>query len=212
MVPASYATIATLDGLSAAQRRPNTGEQLFNAERFGDEVICARVERFNFAYLVRQRRQDQDWYTAERAQAPAHLDAIDTWHSQIEQHHVRPLLRDGVETHGAIRSGAQAVAASFEDRFERLQKLWLVVDCQDRWVASVAGHTASGSVSTCGMSTTNRAPPNGFSSTHKRPPCDSTAARAIARPRPAPGLVARAAHTSRRFAGAPKAECRVQRR
>ena len=77
--------------LVAAQRRADARQQLLGAERLGDVVVRAGVERLDLLRLVDARRQHQDRHATPVAQPTTHLDAVQARQRQVEQDDVRPL-------------------------------------------------------------------------------------------------------------------------
>ena len=77
----------------APQRRAHARHQLVDAERLGDVVVGARVERFDLRALLALHRQHDDRHARHLADAPAQLDAVHVRHVQIGDDELgRPLL------------------------------------------------------------------------------------------------------------------------
>ena len=63
--------------LDAPQRRADAGQQLLGAERLGDVVVGAGVERAHLVAFGAARREHQDRHARRLAHAAADLDAVD---------------------------------------------------------------------------------------------------------------------------------------
>src|SRR5438128_998281 len=174
--------------LGPAKRGTYARKQFLDPEWLGDVIVRASVERLHFLRLIRQRRQNQNRHAAERAQAAAHFDSVHARHRQVEQDDIRPLGGDGIQGHATIGRRTEPVPAWFQDGAQRLEYLRLIIDCQDARIAGTTGHTGLRPSSAFGITSTKQTPPSALSSTDKRPPCASTAARAIASPSPTPGF------------------------
>jgi hypothetical protein len=82
-----------------AQQRPNARQQLDVVDRFGDEVVRARVERPHFGLLVAGRDHDDRQQGRGRVgpQPPADLVAVQARHHDVQQDQVGLPLGDEIE-------------------------------------------------------------------------------------------------------------------
>ena len=72
-----------------AQRRPHAREQLVHAERLGDVIVGAEIERLDLAGLVAAARQDDDRDAlVARSDRPQQLEPVDIGQAEIENDEV----------------------------------------------------------------------------------------------------------------------------
>jgi len=75
--------------------RPHSREQLFNAERLGNVIIRARVERFDFGSLLAAHGEHENRNLTLHPDPPAKFQSIHVGHSKIGDDQVgRPVLHD----------------------------------------------------------------------------------------------------------------------
>ena len=82
-----------VEPVAMAEGHPESGFQLGHAERLGDEVVGAFVERLDLACLGAVRREHHDGHLTPLAEAPAHLDPVDVGQPEVEHDHVGLLQR-----------------------------------------------------------------------------------------------------------------------
>ena len=116
---------------AAAQRRLHAAAELAQRERLGDVVVGAELEAEDLVDLLGLRGEHDDRHGAARAQAPAHLEAVEPGHHHVEHDEVERRLAEARQRlpavdrlHDLVAVLAQRVA---EQRLDRL----LVVDEQD---------------------------------------------------------------------------------
>ena len=137
-----------------AERGPQPGQQLVHAERLGDVVVGAGIERRDLVGLRLAHRQHDDRHLGPAPQALDHLDAVDAREARGRgprrrdgaRRELEPLLT-GLREVDVVAPGPQVDA-------ERPPDLRLVVDDED------AAHGI-----TAGRLSTIVAPPPGVSST-----------------------------------------------
>ena len=78
---------------SAARTRASSSSI---AERLGDVVVGADVERLDLVVGLLARRQHDDRDAARGPQPREHLDAVEVGQPEVEQHHVRRRSCDDV--------------------------------------------------------------------------------------------------------------------
>ncbi len=71
-----------------AQRHPNTGEQFVHAERLGEVVVGAKIERRHLVEFSPTNREHNDRSVPEAAHAPDDVDAVDIRQAKVEQHKI----------------------------------------------------------------------------------------------------------------------------
>ena len=154
------------------------GQQFVDAERLGDIVVGAGIERRNLAGIAVTGRQDDDRYRCPAAQPTDHVDTVEARQTEIQEHEIR---RDGCCLDQRLLAGGSerhVVAVGTKVDVERSADLYLVVDDQD------AGHDSASSA-TCSRIVIV-SPPPGVSSRLKRAPIASMNPLAMARPSPTP--------------------------
>jgi hypothetical protein len=95
--------------LDAADGGAQPGHQLVHAERLGDVVVGARVQRGDLLAGRLARRQDQDRHPAPAAQGTDHVDAVHVGQPQVQQHHVGLVRRRQAQGRGAVGGRVHAV-------------------------------------------------------------------------------------------------------
>ena len=76
------------------QRHSDTGDQFVSAERLGDVVVRAELERRDLVGFSTARRQDNDWHSRRHPDAPADFRALDIRQPEIQHDQVGRLARD----------------------------------------------------------------------------------------------------------------------
>ncbi len=140
-------------------------------------VVRPGVERRHLLIQALPNRQHDDRYLGPRPNPPDHLVPVDPRQAEIEDDHVEGLLGEQRERGLPVGRGSNVVPACRQAGPERSQDLGIVVDDED-------GRRRHARRS--GSRNTTVAPPPGAPSIQIRPPCDSTIARPMDRPRPAP--------------------------
>src|SRR5262249_9118518 len=171
-----------------AQRRPHAREQLVHAERLGDVVVGAEIERRDLAGLVPAARQDRDRHAlVARAQGAQEVEALHVGQPEIENDQIRLLLQE-LQRGLAVRRFQHLIALRGEAHAQQLANRGLVVDHQDlergRAHAAVSSCLACGGI---GSLTENTAPGRAVRFAALMLPCiASTKPREMARPNPVP--------------------------
>src|SRR6266540_4207934 len=175
---------ADLLRLCPAELGPETGQDLLHPEWLGHVIVGPGVEGRDLVGLLVPDGKDDDRDVGEGPHPTDHLGAVEIGKAQIQEHQVRSVL--GRCHHGLLAGagGLDRVAVGLQARPQGPSNLGLVVHHQDR--GHGAGSCFTGCDSATGSSKTTAVPPDGDPSTQMRPPCASTTARAIARPRPLP--------------------------
>ena len=196
-----------LDRGGPAHRGPQPGQQLVHAERLGQVVVGAGVERLDLVVLVLADRQDDDGHRAPAPQAAHHLDAVDAGQADVEHHHVGMAL--GRQAQRLLAGGGQVdlVLAGAQVGGQGPPDLRLVVDHQhaghgracSRGHGRGRGRGRTGRLATGRRSARRRrwpggprseitvvSPPPGVSSRISSPSMASVKPRATARPSPTP--------------------------
>ena len=126
----SVSTTAETSVGAPACRRPHASEELVHAERLGDEIVGAGVERGDLVPLGAAGGEDDDRHTRPLAQ-PAHdVEAIHPRESEIEDDDVGVV--DGGQFEGLLTGAGEqhVVAAGREVGVQRPLDGRLVVDDQ----------------------------------------------------------------------------------
>ena len=106
--------------VGAAQQRSDARQQLAEIERLGQVVVGSGVEPGDAIAGVGPGRQHQDRNTiAFAAQHPAHGEAVDDWHRDVEEECVSSVSRQPRQRLGAILDGHHVVALERERPLER---------------------------------------------------------------------------------------------
>src|SRR5262245_29128294 len=122
-------------------------QELVHAERFGEVVIGARVERTHLVRFHTARRKDDDWDPRPLGQAPGDLDAVAVGQAQVDEDEAR-LAHSGLSDALTRRRRLEpAVAVALEGDTEELPHGRLVLDPENEraHVAHGAGSSGGGS-------------------------------------------------------------------
>jgi hypothetical protein len=98
-------------GLAAPQDRAHARHELARRERLGEVIVAADLEAVDAVDLVVLGRQEHDRHRAAariRAQAAAHLDAVELGHEDVEHHQRRAVggeARERLHAVGGHRGG-----------------------------------------------------------------------------------------------------------
>ena len=183
------AEIADLDrGLTARQGPAKGGAQpckeLVDAERLGDVVVGARVERSDLLALLADGRENEDRRLEPAAQLAADVHSALVGEDEVEDDRVRWMRGRPRERVLARGRRLDVVAGTAQGGLERAQDLGLVVDDEDpRRVRHASAPTGT---STSGSASTRDAPCPRCDSAQTRPPLPSAKPLAIASPSPLP--------------------------
>ena len=171
--------VATAGGLvrggDPAERGAQAGEELVHAERLGDVVVGAGVERGDLVALGAAGGEDDDRHGGPAPQAADDLDAAHSGEAEVEDDGVGMVLGGEPERVLAGGGGVGLVAAGAQVGGEGPEDGRLVVDDEHRGVMVRAS-----------SSTTIVVPPPGVSSTVRSPPMARVKPRATASPSPTP--------------------------
>src|SRR3569623_40443 len=114
-----------------AQRDSNSREQFADAERLGEVVVGARIERCNLVFLLSARRQDDHRRRKPFAQASEHVEPVLIGQAKIENNQVGRLRSSlGKRTLSGFRLD-QPIALSFQRRAYELADRAFVFDQQN---------------------------------------------------------------------------------
>src|SRR5260370_36515497 len=95
----------------AAQHRSDPRHKLIECEWFGDVIVSAQVQSaYLIGDLVAGGEHDNRDIVVE-PQATAHLEAVRTWHGDIQQHNVRLMCSSRYQAGFAVHGGIHLKAA-----------------------------------------------------------------------------------------------------
>ena len=119
-------------GLDAPQQRAQAREQLAQGERLDQVVVGAGIEAGDAVVDRVARGEHEDRRAvAGLAHAPAHLEAVDVRHGDVEHDGVDLLAGDAVERLAAVLGEGHVVALEGQRPLHRRAQRRLVVDHQD---------------------------------------------------------------------------------
>jgi len=116
---------------SAAEMGAHAGEELLDAEGFGDVVVGAGIEGFNLGVLLIAHRENEDGGTALAADGAAEFDTAHTGHGQIGDDQVRIPLLDEAQSLFRIVGGTDVVALGRQRGAQDARDLNFIVDYED---------------------------------------------------------------------------------
>ena len=108
---------------AVAQGRAHPGQELGDAERLGDVVVGAGIERRDLAALVVAAGEHQDRGVAQRLELGQERHAVAVGQAQVEQDQLRPVVADGAQAPRRRRS-ASTVAQPWTSSV-LLRKRWI---------------------------------------------------------------------------------------
>jgi hypothetical protein len=117
-----------LGGTGPPDRGPHPGQEFFDAERLGDVVIGAGVERFYLVHTVGASGQHDDRRLGPAAQALDHLYPVQVGQAEVEDHQVGRIPAGHLERLRAGRGDVHVVVAHPQVDPQRPQDLRFVVD------------------------------------------------------------------------------------
>ena len=117
--------------LGSPQRDADPREELFRAERLGDVVVRAGVQRVDLVGLGAPGRQHDDRHGPPVADQTAHLDAVHVRQPEVEDDEIGAVALDAAEGRAARHGGRHLVAARPQQRRHGRENPRLVVDDQD---------------------------------------------------------------------------------
>ena len=117
-----------------AQQRPHPRHQLLLVDRFGEEVIGARLQSLD-ALFVRIERGDHDHGQYLRlmpsADRSAHLIAVHFRHDHVEQHEVGGVVVDLLQCFATGGGAGNLVALNTQRIGQQFHVHWQVIDDQE---------------------------------------------------------------------------------
>ena len=170
-----------------AQGRAHARQQLFHAERLGDVVVGAEIERLHLAGLVAAARQHDDRHAfvaaADHAQQ---IMAVDVGQAEIEDDQ-RGILGELLQRDLAVGGFEDFIALRAQSHPQQLSDRGFVVDDQDLDGGSVHAAVSSILIRGIGSRIVMTAPLRSVRLPAEIVPCiASTKPREMARPRPYP--------------------------
>ena len=114
--------------MCAPQYGPDPCEELAEAERLDDVVVCAELQADDPVDLLALGGDDDDRHVGAGAQQPADLGPVDVGEPEVEQHEIG---KRGGERRSAGRDAADVEAFAPESLDEGLRDRVVVLDDQD---------------------------------------------------------------------------------
>ena len=125
----------------APEQRAEPGEQLVERERLGEVVVGAGIQaRDAVGDLVAGRQHEDRGAALARPQPPAHGEAVEDRHHDVEDDHVRLAQRDRLEGLRAVVHRLDVVALDAEGEDERLAHAAVVLGDEDPGARLVRCH------------------------------------------------------------------------
>ena len=150
-------------------------------------VIGTHLQAAHLIQLLAPGGQHEHWHIGGAADLLQDLEATLAGQGHVEYHDVGDVLVEGVQPGLAIAGDQHrgVLPLQLEAHGESVEDRLVVVHHQDGQSRPSCGPPAPWPV---GSAIQNVAPAPGVLSSHRRPPCSSTRARTIGRPRPLPWL------------------------
>ncbi len=112
----------------AAQHGPQARQQLPGAEGLGEVVVGAQLEAHHPVGLVAAGRQHDDRHRGARADAAAHLQAVEAGHHHVQQHRVEGALLQRGQALRPVGGVREVHVVLGEVGLEQLREPRVVVD------------------------------------------------------------------------------------
>ena len=109
------------DGARASQHGLDPCDEFAHAEGLGDVVIGAHLQSGQLVVLVPTGGEYEHIALGERPKGTAHLDPVQTWQPQIQDHHIRVLVSGCFKGRGAGVGLVHGVAGAGEIRRDHLR-------------------------------------------------------------------------------------------
>ena len=125
-----YRIVQALDSEHRAHARGKRGV----IHRFGQVLVAAGLETRDDILRIRHRGHHDDrskWEFGVRAQAPAHLEAVELGHHDVEKNEIRNLLPGGRQAFLSVTRGDDLVAFGNQPGLQDLDVGRIVVDDED---------------------------------------------------------------------------------
>src|SRR5262245_12412368 len=192
---------ADVIGSPATENGLHPRAELLRAERLADVIVRPGVEPALDVGLLAPRSEQDDRHLARRfvlAETPCHLEAVHLRHHHVEDREIRPRAPSKLERLSAVTCLEHRVARALETEDDQLEDVLVVVRGEDNRLftiglvvrhvvtSSAEALTAAGSAN--GRPTVNVVPTPALLLKEIVPPCASTIAFVIERPRPVPWM------------------------
>ena len=118
-------------GRYATQVRPYSRQQFIHAERLGDVVVGAGIERLDFRFLLTTHREHDDRDGRAFADRAAKLHARHARHGEVGDNEVGQPVHCRVEAGFAVGCGFHFVALGVERSLEHARDLRFIIDHQN---------------------------------------------------------------------------------
>src|SRR5438132_11415734 len=117
--------------LRSPKHGPDAGEQLIGAERLGEIVVRAHIERPNLVGLVAARADHDHRREAAAFEGGEDMPTIHKWQADVEQDDVEGFRRECLHARGAVGGELHLVAAGLESGHYGIAKRPIVLHYQD---------------------------------------------------------------------------------
>src|SRR5438309_3190517 len=133
-------------GPGTAQRYANAGVKLLHAERLGEVVVRAGLQRAHLIGLLAHDRQDDDRNLGPAADLLQRAETAHLRHGEVEQDHVRRPALNLDQALGAVPRDFDLIAQQLEPAPHAVADLGLVIDHQHARGHAYATEGTAGSV------------------------------------------------------------------
>src|SRR5690242_3815069 len=95
----------------------HASQKFVNSERFGDVVVCAKIEGLDFTLFIAAARKNNDRQRrAAAANAADDFQSVQIWKPQVQDEQVRRALTEGLECGNSVACFVNKIALACEGR------------------------------------------------------------------------------------------------
>ena len=137
--------VARAVGARVAQRRADAREQLHRAERLGQVIVCAHIERGRLVDLRAAGRDDDDRHPAPGTHGADDLAAVHIRQAEIQQQHIRAVRSDHLQRGLTVRRQQDIISVRAQRRLQVLADARIILDDDDFITDHVFDSSSAGS-------------------------------------------------------------------
>ena len=115
----------------AAEIGADARQEFLHAERLGDVIVGARIQRLNLSPLLTAHREHDDGNLRLRPQMAAQFQAVHVGHGQVGDDHIRRPVFHDLERRFAVVGNADVVSVAGQRSPQHPRDLGFIVDYEN---------------------------------------------------------------------------------